>query len=79
MRRLACSKFMNIKGELNMSEKKRRKLSADQEHWATKVQTHPLPLWTEAFNWAYKLGYNKGLVASGEFMRELDRIESGDK
>ena len=35
-------------------------LYAKKKHWAYNVQTHPLPSWSEAFEYAYNLGLEDG-------------------
>ena len=35
------------------------KLNEDEKHWAHEVQSHPIPRWPEAFEYAYKLGLER--------------------
>lgn len=37
-----------------------KKLNNDQKHWAQNVQAQPIPSWVEAFDYAYKLGLERG-------------------
>ena len=38
------------------------KLGKDKYNWAYEIQTKPFPSWSEAFDYAYKLGLTKGEV-----------------
>ena len=37
-----------------------KKLGPDKYNWSYNVQTKPIPSWTEAFDYAYQLGLERG-------------------
>lgn len=37
------------------------KLAQERDKWAHKIQTKPLPSWTEAFDYAYELGFQDAI------------------
>ena len=38
-----------------------KKLGEDKYHWAWEVQSKNFPFWTEAFDYAYNLGYSRAV------------------
>ena len=60
-------KVNTINRKLKRDGKKERlikKLGYDRYYWAWEIQTQPFPSWFDAFEYAYKLGYERGLKAS---------------
>ena len=54
---------MTINRKIKRDGKKNRlreKLGEDKYHWAWEIQNKPLPSWSEAFDYAYKLGLERG-------------------
>lgn len=38
------------------------KLGQDEYNWAYNIQSKPFPSWIEAFDYAYQLGYTRGIT-----------------
>ena len=46
---------------MSKDKKALKKLGPDKFTWSNQIQKKNIPLWTEAFDYAYKLGFSRGL------------------
>ena len=51
---------MQNKVKKKVKTKAMEKLGMDKYVWSFEIQTNNIPSWTEAFDYAYKLGYTRG-------------------
>jgi len=60
----------------NETKEKRliKKLGPDKYHWAWKVQQNNFPFWSEAFDYALKLGIERGRKEAIEEMKNEEEV-----